>query len=121
MTVPRFTRTVTPKERMAYAAQVRQALAVNPDATLEMLVRLTGGPRSIVQHIAARVRRADEREKTFMCHGCKQKTPWSKGCDDEMPHHCDDCWAKAHPPAVVAPTFETPWEEMELWRPELRA
>lgn len=81
MTVPRFTRTVTPKERMAYAAQVRHALAVNPEATLEMLVRTSGGPRSIVQHIAARVRR--------------EKKP--------------------------VPTSETPWEEMELWRPELRA
>ena len=34
--------------------------------------------------------------RLFCCAGCEQWVPWSKGADDDMPGHCDDCWAKAH-------------------------
>lgn len=41
-------------------------------------------------------------EPTYQCRGCKRHVPWSFGCDDDMPHHCDDCWADAHEEIVNA-------------------
>lgn len=58
MSVPRFTRTVSPRQRVVYAAQVRHALAQKPDATLDEIAKASDIPRSIIQVIAARVRKA---------------------------------------------------------------
>jgi len=33
---------------------------------------------------------------TYVCRGCKRRVPWCFGAADDMPDHCDDCWAKAH-------------------------
>ncbi len=33
---------------------------------------------------------------TFRCAGCGRRVPWSEGAGDDMPEHCDDCWATAH-------------------------
>jgi len=38
---------------------------------------------------------ADE-EKLFRCEGCGRLVPWSEGASDDMPEHCDDCWALEH-------------------------
>lgn len=35
----------------------------------------------------------------FRCVGCERLVPWSFGCDDDMPEHCDDCWHAARPTA----------------------
>lgn len=33
--------------------------------------------------------------RTYRCAGCHRKLPWCFGAHDEMPDHCDDCWADA--------------------------
>jgi len=48
-----------------------------------------------------RVRAATYRLMDVECHGCKHHIPWSRGSDD-LPQHCDDCWAKAHPELIPA-------------------
>lgn len=37
-----------------------------------------------------------DRRKLFRCNGCSRLVPWSQGCSDDMPDHCDDCWALHH-------------------------
>jgi hypothetical protein len=32
----------------------------------------------------------------YLCPGCKMWRPWCFGAGDDMPDHCDNCWAKAH-------------------------
>lgn len=32
----------------------------------------------------------------YRCPGCWRIRPWCFGAADDMPDHCDDCWAKAH-------------------------
>lgn len=34
--------------------------------------------------------------KTYVCRGCKRRVPACFGASDDMPNHCDDCWAAAH-------------------------
>lgn len=34
--------------------------------------------------------------RTYVCAGCKKEVPWENGAADDMPNHCDDCWAEAH-------------------------
>jgi hypothetical protein len=34
-------------------------------------------------------------ECTYICAGCMQLTPYESGGADDMPEHCDECWAKA--------------------------
>lgn len=38
----------------------------------------------------------DETNRTYVCAGCLKRVPWSNGAADDMPYHCDECWAKAH-------------------------
>jgi hypothetical protein len=33
---------------------------------------------------------------TYVCEGCEQVTPYESGGADDMPEHCDVCWADAH-------------------------
>ena len=33
---------------------------------------------------------------TYTCAGCNQVTPYESGAADDMPDHCDKCWADAH-------------------------
>lgn len=35
--------------------------------------------------------------KNFVCAGCGNITSASRGSADDLPYHCDDCWAKEHP------------------------
>jgi hypothetical protein len=44
-----------------------------------------------------------ERDKTFVCLGCRKEVSWDKGCDDDLPNFCDDCWAKAHEEEIPEP------------------
>ncbi len=37
--------------------------------------------------------------RLFRCAGCQALVPWCRAQDDDMPSHCDDCWAKT--PAIV--------------------
>ena len=30
--------------------------------------------------------------QVFTCCFCKKLTPYCKGCDDDLPDACDDCW-----------------------------
>lgn len=32
----------------------------------------------------------------YLCAGCGRWRPWSDGAADDMPDHCDRCWALAH-------------------------
>lgn len=32
----------------------------------------------------------------YLCAGCSRWVSWNFGADDDMPEHCDDCWALAH-------------------------
>lgn len=32
----------------------------------------------------------------YTCRGCKRRAPWCFGASDDMPDHCDDCWAAVH-------------------------
>lgn len=34
--------------------------------------------------------------RRFRCAGCLRLVPWCFGSADDMPLHCDDCWAKEH-------------------------
>jgi hypothetical protein len=36
------------------------------------------------------------RHQMYKCKGCERVLPWSFGASDDMPDHCDDCWAKEH-------------------------
>lgn len=29
----------------------------------------------------------------FRCKRCRKYIIWDKGCADDLPFHCDDCWA----------------------------
>ena len=29
----------------------------------------------------------------YLCPGCQRLCGWCFGCGDDMPDHCDDCWA----------------------------
>lgn len=40
--------------------------------------------------------KAQKQESAFRCRGCNRYLPSSFGCGDDMPDHCDDCWAKSH-------------------------
>lgn len=33
---------------------------------------------------------------SYVCAGCKRRVPNDFGAADDMPDHCDDCWAAAH-------------------------
>jgi hypothetical protein len=37
----------------------------------------------------------------YKCVGCKLVYSWAFGASDDMPDHCDDCWAKAHAKEVA--------------------
>jgi len=41
----------------------------------------------------------DKSSKRYTCRGCDRSVPWCFGASDNMPFHCDDCWAldDAHP------------------------
>ena len=30
--------------------------------------------------------------ETFVCNRCEQRVSWNRGCADDMPTLCDDCW-----------------------------
>lgn len=32
----------------------------------------------------------------YLCKGCSRWVPWCYGGADDLPEHCDDCWAEAH-------------------------
>lgn len=32
----------------------------------------------------------------FLCAGCVEWVSWDLGAADDMPEHCDRCWATAH-------------------------
>lgn len=32
----------------------------------------------------------------YTCAGCGLITPYESGAADDMPDHCDTCWANAH-------------------------
>ncbi len=32
----------------------------------------------------------------YTCAGCKRRRPWDDGAGDDMPGHCDACWARKH-------------------------
>ena len=32
----------------------------------------------------------------YQCAGCRRWRPWCDGAHDDMPDHCDRCWAEAH-------------------------
>jgi hypothetical protein len=32
----------------------------------------------------------------YFCAGCFQVVGWCNGAGDDMPDHCDDCWAAFH-------------------------
>lgn len=34
----------------------------------------------------------------YVCDGCGRRRPMCDGADDDMPDHCDRCWAEAHAP-----------------------
>lgn len=36
----------------------------------------------------------------FRCAGCHRWFSWDFGAADDMPEHCDHCWAEAHPEAA---------------------
>lgn len=38
----------------------------------------------------------DKVARVFRCAGCKRFVPWCFGAADDLPDHCDDCWAKRH-------------------------
>jgi len=40
------------------------------------------------------VRKGKPLLRTYKCKGCKRQVPWCFGADDDLPHHCDDCWNK---------------------------
>jgi hypothetical protein len=42
-----------------------------------------------------------ERCRRYKCAGCQRWRPWSDGAADDMPDHCDACWAKAHTETVA--------------------
>jgi hypothetical protein len=48
-----------------------------------------GGSICQDKHGAPAVRR-------YRCVGCKRLVPWCFGAADDMPSHCDNCWAEAH-------------------------
>lgn len=41
----------------------------------------------------------------FVCpnveHAGRRKTPYCNGAHDDLPDHCDTCWALAHPESVL--------------------
>ena len=39
---------------------------------------------------------------SYICAGCRREVGYCDGGSDDMPHHCDDCWAKAHARDVEA-------------------
>lgn len=38
----------------------------------------------------------DPAVRRFRCVGCRRLVPWCFGAADDMPLHCDDCWAEMH-------------------------
>lgn len=36
------------------------------------------------------------RAELFVCGRCGKNISWDKGCDDERPTWCDDCWSEEH-------------------------
>lgn len=42
------------------------------------------------------------RAQVFVCKSCKRETPAHRGCDDDLPDHCDDCWLEAHPELALS-------------------
>lgn len=45
----------------------------------------------------------DKPSKRYTCEGCDRSVPWCFGASDNMPMHCDDCWAldDAHPMSPI--------------------
>lgn len=37
-----------------------------------------------------------DQERADICPGCQRPIPAREGAADDMPDHCDQCWAKAH-------------------------
>lgn len=52
--------------------------------------------RDSVAFLEAVKAQEDETNRTYLCAGCLKRLPWSNGCADDMPNHCDDCWVEAH-------------------------
>jgi hypothetical protein len=68
--------------------------------------------------------------KTFVCLGCRKEVSWDKGCDDDLPNFCDDCWAKANEEGIPEPAMiwkriaearEKRMEALQTWARELFA
>lgn len=38
----------------------------------------------------------DKPGKRYVCAGCDRAVLWCFGASDDMPLHCDDCWALNH-------------------------
>jgi hypothetical protein len=51
--------------------------------------------------------------RVFRCAGCKRWRSWGLGAADDMPGHCDDCWAKAHGKAAERRREDGP--QRRLW------
>lgn len=67
-----------------------------------------------------------ERANTFVCLACRKEVSWDKGCEDDLPNFCDDCWAKAQQEDIPEPAViwkriaESRAERMEGMRTWLR-
>lgn len=74
-----------------------------------LLVALAAGPvraawgrwaRRTWPHCLSCARHAHGGECTrcelYLCAGCSRWVSWDLGAADDMPQHCDDCWALAH-------------------------
>lgn len=40
--------------------------------------------------------------RNYCCASCQRWVPWCYGSADDMPEHCDGCWAAAHTELVPA-------------------
>lgn len=38
----------------------------------------------------------EDDQSVYHCKGCDRWVPWCYGGADDLPDHCDDCWAEAH-------------------------
>lgn len=51
--------------------------------------------------------RRDWPKMAFVCKGCKRYVcGWCEGGSDDLPNHCDKCWADTYTPLV--PPEQTP-------------
>ena len=59
----------------------------------------------------------EQNGKNFVCAGCGQISPASRGADDDLPYHCDECWAKEHPEKAgrIEEEFLEALQDREEW------